>query len=274
MKTDFNPFCSSLQFQNGTASIFFSSNVTPLHLHNTLQFVFDITGSFLFRTADSCWREYRSLILKENIAHQLNTNGNLQLILYIDPSTDTAKKIKQRYLIEDDCCEPGITFLPHEEILFHENLVQSKKSLQILVDLILKKLTGTIADASTGSRVANVLTLIKNSEPARLSIDILADQTCISPSRLRMQFKKETGVSLHHYLIRHRLLVAITTIVNGCNIQDAAFVAGFNDTSHLHKLMVKVFGIGPSAFVKEHQKGFAISDDGSLRFESTLLPAL
>jgi AraC-like DNA-binding protein len=273
MKADFKPFCSPLCFRNGTASIFFASNVTPLHTHNTLQFVFDLTGSFLFRTNKDGWREYRALIVKENIAHQLNTNGSLQLILYIDTGSDAAKTIKARYLIDTDCREPNIVFSPVEEVLFHENLIQSKKSLRVLVDLILDKLTGKNDDGADGGRIGDVLTLIKNSEPGNLSIDYLANHACISPSRLRMQFKQETGVPLHHYLIRHKLLFAITAIINGSSIQDAAYGTGFNDTSHFHKLMLKTFGIGPSAFIKQHQTGFIVSGDGSMQLESTLVQA-
>ena len=61
MKTDFSPFCSTLYFSKGTASVFYSADITPLHSHNTLQLVFDINGRFLFRTADTGWREYKSL---------------------------------------------------------------------------------------------------------------------------------------------------------------------------------------------------------------------
>ncbi len=272
MKADFQPFCSSLHFNNGTASVFYSSHITPLHFHNTLQFVFDLTGSFLFRTENTCWREYRSLIVKENIPHQLNTNGSLQLIIYIDASTDDAKKIKERYLVDCDCCEPDLTFSPLEETLFHENLIQSKKSLQMLADMVLNRLIGKIDEGTSVGRIAEVLTVIKNSEPACLSIDYLADEACISPSRLRMQFKQHTGVPLHRYLIMRKLLFAITAIINGSSIQDAAYKAGFNDTSHFHKLMLKTFGIGPTAFIKEHRRGFAMLDDGSMRLESTLSP--
>jgi len=272
MKTRFEPFCSPFYFVNGTASVFFSALITPVHTHNTLQFVYDLTGSFLFRTAGRGWNAYRALILRENVAHQLNTNGNVQLIIYIDALSDTANKIKQRYLADIDCCEPEIEFSPLEQVLFHENLVRSQISLRLLVDLILNKLTGTNAKELISGRIAGVVRSIKNQERAHLSIDQLADEACISPSRLRMQFRQETGVPLHHYLIRQRLLSAINLIINGGSIQNSAYAAGFNDTSHFHKLMLKTFGISPSAFIKEHQNGFASMGDGSLQLKSVLVP--
>ena len=225
MKTHFEPFCSPLYFVNGTASVFFSALITPVHTHNTLQFVYDLTGSFLFKTAGTDWKAYRALILRENVAHQLNTNGNVQLIIYIDALSDAANKIKQRYLVDADCCEPEIEFSPLEQVLFHENLMRSQKSLQLLVDLILNKLTGTSAKELTSDRIADVVMSIKDQKGTHLSIDQLADSACISPSRLRMQFRTETGVPLHHYLIRQRLLSAINLIINGGSIQNSAYAA-------------------------------------------------
>jgi AraC-like DNA-binding protein len=272
MKALFGPFCSPLYFRNGTASVFFSSCITPVHTHNTLQFVYDLTGSFLFRTKGEKWRKYQSLILRENVAHQLNTNGNAQLIIYIDALSDTASKIKQRYLVGVDCGEPEIEFSPLEHILFHENLVRSQKSLQLLVDLIINKLTISSTEGLVDGRIDDVVRSIKNQECVHLSIDQLADEACISPSRLRMQFKHETGVPLHHYLVRQRLLGAIKLIINGASIQNSAYAAGFNDTSHFHKLMLKMFGISPSAFIKERQNGFRSMGDGSLQLESVMIP--
>jgi AraC-like DNA-binding protein len=38
----------------------------------------------------------------------------------------------------------------------------------------------------------------------------------------------------------------------GDTVSDAAMEAGFADSSHFHKMMVQVFGMSPSKFLKEN----------------------
>ncbi len=195
MKIDFKPFSSALYFWNGTATAFYSSHVTPLHYHNTLQLVFDLKGMFLFRTGDTPWLPYKSIIIKEKVVHQLNTNQSLQLIIYIDATTKLAEKIKSKYLAENDFCDPGIEFSPLEEVLFHQNLIKPKTgSLQLLIELVLNKITALTDAVSTDERISKVLDLIKQTAADQLSIDYLASKVFISPFRLRMLFKHPVGI--------------------------------------------------------------------------------
>jgi len=269
MKTDFSPFCSTLYFSKGTASVFYSADITPLHSHNTLQLVFDINGGFLFRTADTGWREYKSLIIRENVTHQLNTNGSLQLIVYLAASGKLAEQISRQYLPEAAFCDPGVELSPFEEVLFQRNLVDPKPgSIDLLVELLLNKLTNVRDTGMTDERIASVLRQIKQTDCRLLSIGYLADKACISASRLRTLFKQQVGIPIHQYIIRQRIFSAITAIINGSTIQEAAFDTGFNDSSHFNKLMIKVCGINPSDFVRENQNGFNIRGDRSFALET------
>ena len=59
--------------------------------------------------------------------------------------------------------------------------------------------------------------------------------------------------------------------MNGHAIQQAALEAGFTDNSHLHKLMVKMFGISPSQFIKSNQLfNIIICDSEPLNFVSNV----
>jgi AraC-like DNA-binding protein len=55
----------------------------------------------------------------------------------------------------------------------------------------------------------------------------------------------------------------------GRTVSDAAFEGGFSDSSHLHKMMVRVFGISPSDFLqKNKQKQYLICDPIRLHFRT------
>jgi hypothetical protein len=98
MKVIQSPSTSGLYLWNGVSAIFFSSSVTPMHSHNTLQIVFDIQSGFKFRLKNGLWKSYKNLIIKENVIHQLDTKGSVQLIIYLDTQTTIAQAIKSKYL--------------------------------------------------------------------------------------------------------------------------------------------------------------------------------
>lgn len=260
MKIKFEPFCTALNFSRNTASFFYSSHITPLHSHNTLQLIIDLKGEFLFRTEHINWAKYTGVIIKENIRHQLNTNRSLQLIIYIDSLSALAQQIKDSYLLDGDFCSISTLFSPLEELLMHNNLIKPEtKSIHLLLQLIFDRVN--VVDGHFFSkRITQVLHLVKSTHPAELSIDYLASKVFISSSRLRMQFKQVLGISLHQYLVRHRILLAVTSMINGCNIQDAAHTSGFNDSSHLNKLMIKIFGVTPSMFLRTNSNFSVIRD--------------
>lgn len=271
MKPVFYPFCTPLNFWSGTASVFFSSHITPLHSHDALQLVIALNGAFLFRTVNTNWEEYQGIIIKENVVHQLNTHGSIQLIIYIDGSSQAAQQLKSSYLKDEDFQKVNIAISPLEEMLIHRNLIErGERSIKLLIELIFDRLNTASDCLLNNKRITRVLQLIKQTEPADLSIGLLASKVFISPSRLRMQFKQALGVSLHQYIIRHKILMAITGMVNGSSIQDAAYRSGFNDSSHLNKLIQKTFDINPSVFLKDNKSFSVVRHDNSFEFKTEL----
>ena len=220
MKATYSPFCTTLNFTGEAASFYYSSHVTPLHAHNTLQFIFGLNNQFLFRTSYNNWQKHSGLLIKDKVAHQLDTNNSLQLIIYIDPAAEIAQKLVNIYLADCDFCDIALQFSPLEEILIHKNLINpDEKTAQLLTELIFSRFNNGDGQPREDSRISRVLQLIKETPPAGLSIDHLASGVFISSSRLRIQFRKTLGISLHQYIIRQRILTAITGIINGYRLQ-------------------------------------------------------
>jgi AraC-like DNA-binding protein len=49
-------------------------------------------------------------------------------------------------------------------------------------------------------------------------------------------------------------MLTIGKIMNGSAVQDAAIDCGFTDGSHFHKLLLQMFGVSPSEFIKNNSK--------------------
>jgi AraC-like DNA-binding protein len=267
------PYKATLYVWNGVSAFFFSSRVTPFHSHNTMQLVFDIRKSFKCRTPDTAWQDYKSVIIKENAIHQLDTNGSVQLLLYLDAESEMAKAIRARYLQHRDVASPDIDvndFLKRgqlEQCLLEPN----RELLEHIVHQLLRQVASCEKPVAVDERITAVLKVLSEEQLREITIDVLADHVCLSESRLRSLFKRVTGISLHRYIIWNRIMRAITRILEGSTVADAALDCGFTDTSHFHKLLVQMFGISPSQFIKENnQKSIVICHHDPLRIQTRM----
>jgi AraC-like DNA-binding protein len=87
----------------------------------------------------------------------------------------------------------------------------------------------------------------------KLSLKRLASETFTSPYHLCRVFKRETGLSIHRYLLRLRLLHALDDIAEtpGINLTQVAIHLGFSSHSHFTSAFQAAFGIPPSRFARE-----------------------
>jgi AraC-like DNA-binding protein len=263
MKVTQSPNTSALYLWNGVSAIFFSSSITPFHSHNTLQVVFDIHTGFKLRLKNGLWKSYKNLIIKENVVHQLDTKNSVQLIIYVDTQTTFAKAIKARYL-KEEIYTPDLS-------LFHfvkpgdlqgALLNADPAMVERLVEKILQSLAIPSGDSKIDERI-NIIEEIVANEPAEmLSIKYLAARVFISESRLRALFKQTTGIALYRYILWSKIRFATTCLMAGSSVNEAALKAGFVDSSHFHKVMVKMFGISPSGFINAN-KAFKVIEHGS-----------
>jgi AraC-like DNA-binding protein len=272
MKIERKPCTSSVYCWNGISAMYYSSHLTPFHSHNNLQLIFDIQDSFKLRTHKSYWRHYKSLVIKQNVIHQLDTNKSVQLIIYIDPSLDIAEKIKSVFLHHREIfdLEVEIRNLVSVKTLQNSLLNPDETILRKLIHEIIKNLLNGITVSNEEDRIKQIKHLIQ-SDPTVLGARILATKVFLSESRLRTLFKQQTGISLHRYILLNRIIQSICRIMNGCNISDAALYSGFEDSSHLHKTMVKLFGEHPSAFINKNKElNIIFYDKSPLKIKSAI----
>jgi AraC-like DNA-binding protein len=271
MKHRMRPFTSFYYIWEDCSAVFYSSNLTPFHSHNTLQLVFDIQNNFRFRLENGQWHTYKTLIIRENIIHQLDTNKSVQFIIYLDAQSTFSKAIKSTFLIDKEVYEPNLN-------IYHlvnsgdieKALIQPEAAvMKNLVHKILGGICLKIGSQSPDKRIAMVEQIICTYEPTEYSIKTLAEKVFLSESRLRSLFKKVTGTTIHRYILYNKIRFATNQLMAGKTVSDAAFEGGFSDSSHLHKMMVKVFGITPSDFLQNNkQRQYLICDPNRLHFRT------
>jgi AraC-like DNA-binding protein len=266
-----SPFTSFYYIWEECSAVFYSSSLTPFHSHNTLQLVLDIQNNFRFRLENGQWHTYKTLIIRENVIHQLDTNKSVQLIIYLDAQTTFSKAIKSTFLVDKEVYEPNLNIYQLVNSADIEKaLIQPEAALmKNLVQKILGEICLKIDSPSPDKRISMVEQIICTLEPTEFSIKTLAEKVFLSESRLRSLFKKVTGTTIHRYILYNKLRFATSQLMAGKTVSDAAFEGGFSDSSHLHKMMVRVFGITPSDFLqKNKQKQYLICDPNRLHFKT------
>ncbi|HZY40170.1 MAG TPA: AraC family transcriptional regulator [Mucilaginibacter sp.] len=273
MKHGKSPYTTTFYLWNGVAAFFYASHLTSFHSHNTMQLVLDTHTDFRLKVKGEAWKTYKSLIIRENVVHQLDTNDSVQLIIYLDPATSVANAIKSKYLGENEVCplDLNIFHFVNANDVEQALLLGDPTLLEKLVDRILESLSLNIPVKATDERITAAEQLISTTHPEKLSIKMLADKACLSESRLRSLFKDKTGISLYRYMLWNKIRYATNQIMAGFSVNDAAVDAGFTDSSHFHKMMVKMFGVSPSKFLKDNKEFSEVKcEESSLHFETNV----
>jgi AraC-like DNA-binding protein/quercetin dioxygenase-like cupin family protein len=94
-------------------------------------------------------------------------------------------------------------------------------------------------------QIAEILKYINNNLSEDLSISMLSDKFFISKYYLMHKFKKETGYTLHNYVIQKRLLIAKELIKSGESVTKVSLQCGFKDYSSFLRAFKKMFNSTP-----------------------------
>ncbi|AOR23429.1 AraC family transcriptional regulator [Clostridium taeniosporum] len=99
-------------------------------------------------------------------------------------------------------------------------------------------------------QVEEILKYINTNISKNLSIDFLSKKFFISKYYLMHKFKKETGYTLHNYILQKRLLIAKDLIEHGEPILKVSAKCGFKDYSNFLRSFKKLFNKSPRELSK------------------------
>ena len=84
---------------------------------------------------------------------------------------------------------------------------------------------------------------------SEVTVDAVAGQVHLSPSRLRELFKRQTGFTLGEYARWRAVWRAALYWKRGRTLTDVAVRAGFHDLAHADRAFNEVFGMNPSTAI-------------------------
>lgn len=182
-----------------------------------------------------CW----GFVADPNISHQVDAEGILLLSVWSERD-GLAEDSGLRVL-----GEAGVRSLQSKLVDLNPHELDCGRARGLLEETL--HLAGTPVLPQLDPRVAAILRLARSVilEPRPLAR--LAQQSGLSPDRLRHLFREQMGLSMQRYVVWQRLFHALEMASSGLSLTEAAHAAAFADSSHLTRVFRETFGLKPSA---------------------------
>ena len=238
-------------WEGGCMLIGRATNVTPMHAHYAIQIGLGASSGIRFRTDDAnAWTEYVGAVIPSRQPHTMDaTQVPFNAVIFVEPETPEGRALTARYL------SGGIAAIGDAEMrgtgvaLFETwhakgNAEATAAAARTLIETLTD---GAKAAMLTDERIMRAVSYINSHLALPLTLEEVANEACLSPSRFRHLFVEQTGTALRPYILWRRFLLAWEIVMRGDSLSTAAHSAGFADAAHLTRTSHRMFGFPPSA---------------------------
>ena len=224
--------------------------VVPLHAHYAIQIVFGSEPGVRLRLSErEPWTAYTGAMIASRQPHSMDSsNVPANAILFVEPETRVGRALAEVY------AQSGIVPIPTETLAESRDALyatwRSSAGTKEIADAawgVLHALTGGVEPSVVSDeRILRAVAYIKAHVDQPLTLEEVAEQAYLSPSRFRHLFVEETGMALRPYILWRRFLRVWELVMAGHSLSEAAHAAGFADAAHLTRTSRRVFGLPPS----------------------------
>lgn len=189
-------------------------------------------------------------VVRAGASHQLAVPGPKVAVLYLDPQSEVAASI-ERWL-GDRALRP-LPSAPLRDVragfgALLRDAATGLEDAQSVCAMLIGELAAEAPRPSVHWRVRHAMERIDSELGEPPSLDALAREVGVSPSRLRHVFKEQTGLPMRRYVLWMRLRAALLRALEGASMAESAQDAGFADAAHFTRTCRQMFGLPPTAF--------------------------
>lgn len=131
--------------------------------------------------------------------------------------------------------------------------VESRGILYLLVSRFLKD--ARPKPASSDDRIQRAINHIRKNIGEKLSVEDLAELSCLSKDHFIKVFKKEMGTTPNQFITNAKMERAMVMLATeSTQIKRIAFILGYDDHSYFNRLFKKEVGITPQQYRKNYTK--------------------
>ena len=219
-----------------------------LHSHHAFQLTLALDGGRVrFRDEATDWQDYRGVLIAPEHPHAYDGTGGLVLMLLLDPESRAGRWLQ-------NSVRAPFTPVRDELIARHEQALLAAWHAPFDADRTRAVLEAVVRDACTGppprgeldGRVRHAIARVRAQGGERLTLEQIAAEVFLSPSRFAHLFAEQTGLGFRRYQLWRRLCAATLRIGAGDSFTAAAHTAGFADSAHLTRTYKQMFGLTPT----------------------------
>ena len=240
-----------VSWDGGAMFISHATGVTPMHSHYAMQIAFGSEHGIRFRTDDRDeWTAYEGVVIASRQPHTMDSSHvPFGAVLFVEPETREGRALAQRYAeggISSLTSDLRATIAPPLFSAWREE--RSRPALIAAAKRVVHELTGGVEPSVVSDeRILRAIAYINSHLEGPLTLEEVAAEGYLSPSRFRHLFVEETGMALRPYILWRRFLHVWDLIMAGSSLSAAAHAAGFADAAHLTRTSRRMFGFPPSA---------------------------
>ena len=240
-----------VSWEGGCLLIGKALGVIPQHAHYAIQIAFGSEQGLRFRTDErDDWTGYHGAIIASRQPHSMDASQvRSNAIVFVEPETREGRALTELYLTNGIAPLPDDLLLDAASALFaawHE--LQSEDAVRRASQNLIRSLTrGVDPGFPSDQRILRAVSYINRNLGAPLTLDEVAAEACLSPSRFRHLFVEQTGMALRPYILWRRFVHVWELLSAGESLSRAAHEAGFADAAHLTRTSRRMFGFPPSA---------------------------
>ena len=213
------------------------------HAHHAIQFLLAPEPQRIWTRVEGV-NTLHGVVIKEQVEHQLFASEFPIDLLYVDPQSDFADRLRR---LSDDPVIP----------IKAETVRRARRALQTFrgsldIDALIGCLVHRVGEPevrhSKDLLMQQVMDALHDFLPDPVSASQLAAMANLSKDRFLHRFRQHAGLPLRPYLRWRRLQLALEAVLSGKSLTDAAVLAGFSDAAHFTRTCRRHFGMAPSAF--------------------------
>jgi AraC-like DNA-binding protein len=211
-----------------------------VHHHPAVQITVGRRGSLAVSRDDDTHDVCRLVVIASGARHAVRSDsGSGALTLYLGLQTPQGIALNTKahqgvWIVED-----GQTLAETTAVLLDTN------GPEAAADFLVDQLCETQQPVSVHPQLRQAIEVVASRMPDHIDVTAAAGAVALSPDYLGRLCKQQTGVSFSATIRWQRLVAAVSYLLDGHSITDAAHLAGFADGSHANKVCWEMTGATP-----------------------------